>query len=139
LHWQPLLRCPMRLIAPPAATETSVPALFKQHEWIRYDRQTISGQLSARYVKQQVPTARGGLELDSVSAIVAMVSAGLGIALVHWVDASLSQAYPVRFVRLSRGAPAVQMALVARKADALSRPLQAVRDAMLTALADDKT
>ena len=43
LHWQPLLRSEMRLIVPPEATETSVPALFKQYEWIRYDRQTISG------------------------------------------------------------------------------------------------
>jgi DNA-binding transcriptional LysR family regulator len=135
LHWQPLLRSEMRLIAPPDATEASVPALFKQHDWIRYDRQTISGAMAARYVTRQLHAGRGALELDSVPAIVAMVSAGLGIALVHLVDAGLCQSYPVRFVRLGRGAPAVQMSLVTRKADADSRLLRAVRDAMHAALA----
>jgi len=38
-------------------------------------------------------------------------------------------------VRLARGAPAVQMSLVTRKADADSRPLRAVGDAMTVALA----
>ena len=135
LNWRPLLRSEMRLIVPPEATENSVPALFKQYEWIRYDRQTISGMLAARYVTRQVRTGRGALELDSVPAIVAMVSAGLGIALVHLVDAGFCQSYPVRFVRLSRGAPAVQMSFVTRKADADSRPLRAVGDAMTAALA----
>ena len=135
LNWRPLLRSEMRLIVPPQAPETSVPARFKQYEWIRYDRQTISGMLAARYVTRQVHTGRGALELDSVPAIVAMVSAGLGIALVHLVDAGYCQSYPVRFVRLSRGAPAVQMSLVTRKADADSRPLRAVGDAMTAALA----
>ncbi len=135
LNWRPLLRSEMRLIVPPDATETSVPALFKQFEWIRYDRHTISGAMAARYVAQQARPGRGALELDSVPAIVAMVSAGLGIALVHLVDAGFCQSYPVRFVRLGRGAPAVQMSLVTRKADANSRPLLAVGDAMTAALA----
>jgi len=135
LNWRPLVRSEMRLIVPPEAAESSVPALFKQYEWIRYDRHTISGMLAARYVTRQVRTRRGALELDSVPAIVAMVSAGLGIALVHLVDAGFCQSYPVRFVRLGRGAPAVQMSLVTRKADADSRPLRAVGDAMTAALA----
>ena len=135
LNWRPLVRSEMRLIVPPDAAENSVPALFKQYDWIRYDRQTISGMLAARYVTRQVRAGRGALELDSVPAIVAMVSAGLGIALVHLVDAGFCQSYPVRFVRLSRGAPAVQMSLVTRKADADSRPLRAVGDAMTAALA----
>ena len=135
LNWRPLVRSEMRLIVPPEAAENSVPALFKQYEWIRYDRQTISGMLAARYVTRQVRTGHGALELDSVPAIVAMVSAGLGIALVHLVDAGFCQSYPVRFVRLGRGAPAVQMSLVTRKADADSRPLRAVGDAMTAALA----
>lgn len=135
MHWRPLMRSEMRLIAPPDARETSVPALFKQYEWIRYDRQTISGQLAARYVGSQVRTGRGAMELDSVPAIVAMVSAGLGIALVHLVDSGFCQSYPVRFVRLGRAAPAVQMSMVSRKADADSRPLRAVGDAMTAVLA----
>jgi len=130
LHWQPLFRREMRLIAPPGASETTVAALFKQHDWIRYDRHTISGALAARYVASHVQSKRGSLELDSVPAIVALVSAGLGIAVVHLVDAGICQTHPVRFVRLGRDAPAVQMSLVTRKADAENRPLQAVREAL---------
>lgn len=134
LQWQPLLRSEMRLIVPPNATETSVPALFKEYEWIRYDRHTISGMLGARYVTSQVRTGHGALELDSIQAIIAMVSAGLGIALVHMVDAGFCQSYPVHFVRLGRGAPAVQLSLASRKADAESRPLRAVSEAVTSAL-----
>jgi DNA-binding transcriptional LysR family regulator len=134
LAWRPLLRSEMRLIVPPDATETAVPALFKQYDWIRYDRQTISGQLAARYVTQQVRAGRGALELDSIPAIIAMVSAGLGIALVHLVDAGFCQSYPVRFVKLGRGAPAIQLSLVTRKADADSRPLKALGDVMASVL-----
>lgn len=135
MNWRPLLRSEMRLIAPPGATETTVPALFKQYDWIRYDRQTISGMLSARYVTRHFRARRGAMELDSIPTIVAMVSAGLGIALVHLVDAGFCQSYPVRFVRLGRGAPAVQLSVVSRRADADSRPLRAVGDAMTAALA----
>jgi DNA-binding transcriptional LysR family regulator len=135
LQWHPLFRREMRLIAPPTAVETSVPALFKQHDWIRYDRQTISGAMAARYVAAHVQSKRGTLELDSVPAIVALVSAGLGVAVVHLVDAGICQTHPVRFVRLGRGAPAVQMSLVTRKADADSRLLLAVREAMVSGLA----
>jgi DNA-binding transcriptional LysR family regulator len=134
LHWQSLFRREMRLIVPPSATETTVQALFRQHDWIRYDRQTISGAMAARYVAAHVQSKRGTLELDSVPAIVALVSAGLGVAVVHLVDVGICQTHPVRFVRLGRGAPAVQMSLVTRKADADSRLLLAVREAMVSGL-----
>lgn len=134
LHWRSLLRSEMRLIVPPDVTETSVPALFRQHDWIRYDRQTTSGLLAARYVTQQAHVRRGALELDSIPAIIAMVSAGLGIALVHLVDAGFCQSYPVRFVRLGRDAPAVQLSLVMRKADADTRPLQAIGEVINSVL-----
>ncbi|MDP2006184.1 MAG: LysR family transcriptional regulator [Rubrivivax sp.] len=135
LLWHRLFRPEMRLIAPPTAVESSMPALFKQYDWIRYDRQTISGAMAARFVTGHVQNKRGTLELDSVPAIVALVSAGLGIAVVHLVDAGICQTHPVRFVRLGRAAPAVQMSLVTRKADADSRLLRALHEAMSGALA----
>jgi hypothetical protein len=63
-----------------------------------------------------------------------MVSAGLGIAMVHLVDAGFCQSYPVRFVKLGRGAPAIQLSLATRKADADSRPLKALGDVMASVL-----
>ncbi len=134
LNWHPLLRREMRLIAPLSAVETSVPVLFRQYDWVRYDRKTISGGLAARYVASHVRHQRGLLELDSIAGIVALVSAGVGISLVHLFDTGICQTYPVRIVRLGRGSPTVQMSLVTRKADADSRPLLAVKEAMMAAL-----
>lgn len=136
LRWQPLVRHELVLVAPPTATESSVAALFRQYEWIRYDRGTISGALAVRYVNTQVPEKRGHLEFDSVGAIVPMVSAGLGIAVVQIADFTLCQSYPVRIVRLGRHAPVLQMSLVSRKADDDDRPIGALRDAITSVLTD---
>lgn len=135
LAWQPLLRREMRLIAPPGATGTSVPALFRQHDWIRYDRQSVSGGLAARWVARHAQPRRSALELDSIAGIVALVSAGLGIAVLHLVDTSICRTHPVRFVRLGREAPAVQMSLVTRKTETDGRLLRAVAEALQQAVA----
>lgn len=118
LRWQPMLRRELVLVAPPTATESSVAALFKQYDWIRYDRSTVTGTL----------------EFDSTPAIVAMVSGGLGISVVQIADPGLVATYPVRIVRLGRGAPMLQLSLVTRKTDDDSRTLAAMREAMHTAL-----
>lgn len=134
LRWQPLLRKELMLIAPQDATETSAAALFRQYDWIRYDRQTVSGGLAARYVSERVPERRGTLDMDSVPAIVAMVSAGLGVAIVQISDPTLLTRYPVRTTRLGRGAPVLQLSLVSRKEDEPSRLVEVVREAMTSVL-----
>lgn len=136
LRWLPLVRHELVLVAPPAASETSVAALFRQYDWIRYDRDTVSGAMAARWVHAHVAEKRGQLEFDAVSAIVPMVSAGLGVSVVQIADFALCQSYPVRVVRLGRQAPVLQMAMVTRKADDDSRPIGALRDAVTSVLTD---
>jgi DNA-binding transcriptional LysR family regulator len=138
LHWQPMARRELVLIAPTSAKESAVPALFRQYEWIRYDRDTITGTMAARYVRAHIHEKRSEFEFDAVSAIIAMVSAGLGISIVQIADPRLLQIYPVRVLRLGRGAPSVQFSLVTRKTDAESRPLVALRDAMNSVLAEEQ-
>lgn len=138
LRWQPLLRRELVLVAPPTAIESSVASLFKQHEWIRYDRGTVTGSMAARFVNANVRDKHGQLELDSATAILAMVSAGLGVSVIQIADPSVLSNYPVRIVRLGRGAPVLQLSLVTRKADNDSRLISAVRDAMISALADSQ-
>jgi DNA-binding transcriptional LysR family regulator len=130
LRWQPMLRRELVVIAPPGAQESSVAALFRQYEWIRYDRDTVTGALAAGYVATHFKDKRSNFEFDTVAAIVSMVSAGLGISLVQLADPKLCRIYPVRIVRLGRGAPALQMSLVTRKADDDDRALGVLRDAM---------
>lgn len=134
LSWEPMLRRELVLIAPPSATEGSVAALFRRYDWIRYERETVTGALAARYVNANVKDCRSTQELGSAMAIVAMVSAGLGVAIVQPPDAAQLLSYPVRIVRLGRSAPTLQLSLVTRKADAENRGLQALRDAMRAAL-----
>lgn len=135
LRWTPMLRRELVLIAPPASTEANVASLFRLYDWIRYDRNTVSGAMAAQYVGTHVPEIRGTLEFDSAPAIVAMVSGGLGVSVVQTPDPMVLQGYPVRIVRLGRAAPVLTMALVTRKADDDNRSVAAVRDAMRHTLA----
>ena len=134
LHWQPLVRNELVLVAPPDSTEKRLPALFKAYDWIRFDPETLTGRLAARHVQQHAPAARSSVELQSVLAVVAMVSAGLGVSVVVLPDRRLALAWPVRVLPLGAGAPAIQISFVARKADAGGRQLEAVHEAVATAL-----
>lgn len=133
LLWHPVLRREMVLVAPPGAAEARAPALLKTHEWIRFDAETGTGRMAAQWVRKHAPGARHTIESQSVHAIVAMVSAGLGVSVVPEPDAQTTLAHPVRIVRLGRDAPQVQVALVARPQDADSRKLEALRAAMAAA------
>jgi DNA-binding transcriptional LysR family regulator len=138
LRWQAMMRRELVLIAPPGAKEASLAALFKQHDWIRYDRETVTGSMAARFVASSSFEKRGHLEFDSTPAILAMVSAGLGISVVQISDPALLRSYPVRIVRLGRGGPVLQFSLVTRKADDDSRLVAAVRDALRSVLASQQ-
>lgn len=130
LRWTPMLRRELVLIAPPGNSDSNVASLFRLYEWIRYDRNTVSGALAAQYVGSHVQEVRGTLEFDSAPAIVAMVSGGLGVSILQSPDAAVLQAYPVRIVRLGRAAPVLTMALVTRKTDDDNRSVGAVLEAM---------
>lgn len=135
LHWHPLQDQELALVAPPGGRDTSAAALFRRHEWIRYDRKTIAGRLAARYVNRHLRSRHGTIELDGVRAILAMVNAGLGVSIVQLSEPGVSLTYPVRVLRL-RDAPVIRFALVMRKADADSRPLTALKQVLEQVLAD---
>lgn len=135
LHWHPVMRCPLSLVVPPRETETSLSKLFARYEWIRYDSRTIAGRAAARYIHARARAASGTLELDAVRAIMAMVSAGLGISLVQLSEPGIVTAFPVRVLALP-DAPELRFTLVTRVSDADSRPLAALREAIDAAMAD---
>ncbi len=130
LAWHPVLRRELVLLAPPQSTQERPVNLLKQHEWIRFDPDTNAGRLAARWVRKHAAGARPTMELQSVQAVVAMVSAGLGVSIVQQPDTLMTLAHPVRVLSLGRGAPAVQVSLVSRPADATSRKLEVLRDAL---------
>ena len=129
LHWHNLAREPFVLIAPPASKNASIAELFETYEWIRFDTTLTGGRIAARYVHRIAPRARSTIELASIEAIVAMVSAGVGVSLVPVPRDPLRGAYPVREIRLGRHAPTRQIAFVCRAADRDKRRSIALRDA----------
>ena len=133
LHWQPLLKRGLALLVPPQERERSLTALLRRYEWIRYDRNTISGAMAAKYIHRRFGgKPDGSLEFDSVRAIASLVSAGLGISLVPLMEPALSTLYPVTVIAL-RDAPVLQFSLVTRKADVESRQLRALQEILLAA------
>jgi DNA-binding transcriptional LysR family regulator len=135
VRWSVLETRELVLLAPSTTVKSSVAALFKEHEWIRYDRASVTGAMAVRFVNAHVPEKHPSLEFDSVPAIVAMVSAGLGVSIVQLADAGICLAYPVRILSLGRNAPRLRMSLVVRKADEDDRRLKALRTVMETTLA----
>jgi DNA-binding transcriptional LysR family regulator len=129
LSWCNLAREPFVLLAPPNTTSNSVAGLLQSHQWIRFDASLTGGRIAASFVHRVAPRARGTLELVSIEAIVAMVSAGLGVSVVPRLRSPLRGAYPVREISLGRHAPTRQIAFVCRAADADNRRVAAVREA----------
>jgi DNA-binding transcriptional LysR family regulator len=130
LSWHPVLRRELVLVSPPEVADARPASLFRQHGWIRFDPETSTGRLAARWVRQHAPGARAIMELQSVPAVLSMVCAGLGISIVPRPDAQSLRAHPVRVLRLGRDAPQLQVSLVSRHADADSRKLGVLREAL---------
>ena len=65
------------------------------------------------------------MEVRSIDAIVAMVSAGLGVSIVPEPRQALLEAHGVRALGLGRGGPTRQIAVVRRRADAANRNIDA--------------
>ncbi|MBV6306784.1 LysR family transcriptional regulator [Candidimonas humi] len=136
LRWHTLLVRELALIVPPLERETSVKALLKRYEWIRYDRKTVVGRMSARYFKTQGGARHSQVELDEVRAVVAMVSAGLGISMVQLAEPSICLTYPVRVLHPVPPPPTLRFALVVRAGDADKRTLNVLRQTMDAVLRD---
>jgi DNA-binding transcriptional LysR family regulator len=137
LAWRNLSKQPLVLLAPASASDEGVRALIERLGWIRYDTDLTGGRLAAACVRRIAPRARPTMELRAIDAIVAMVSAGLGVSVVPRPRGALLAAHRVRAMRLPRGAPARTIALVHRAADAGQRNIDAVASAFERAYASE--
>ena len=126
LAWQDLARQPFVMLVPAGAQTASPKDLLQRLELIRYDTSLTGGRIAAHYVRQVYPQARCVMEMRSIDAIVAMVSAGLGVSIVPQPRKALLDAHGVREVSLGRGGPTRQIALVRRRADSGNRNIDAV-------------
>ena len=135
LAWQNLAKQPFVMLVPPGAQGASPHELLQRFDLIRYDPSLTGGRIAAQYVQRVLPQARCAMEVRSIDAIVAMVSAGLGVSIVPRPRKALLEAHRVREVPLGRGGPTRQIALVRRRADSGHRNIDAVFRALVSAYA----
>jgi DNA-binding transcriptional LysR family regulator len=135
LHWQNLAKQPFVMLVPPDTPGTSPQDLLQRLDLIRYDSSLIGGRIAARYVRQVFPRARCAMEVRSIDAIVAMVSAGLGVSIVPQPRKALLDAYRVRELALGKKGPTRQIAIVRRSTDTDNRNIDAVFQAVASACA----
>jgi DNA-binding transcriptional LysR family regulator len=121
------------MLAPPGTLASSPQDLLQRLHLIRYDVTLTGGRIAAQYVRRIFPQARGVMEVRSIDAIVAMVSAGLGVSIVPQPRKALLEAHGVREVSLGRSGPTRQIALVRRRADSGNRNIDAVFHALVAA------
>ena len=133
LAWQNLAKQPFVMLVPPGAQAASPHDLLQRFDLIRYDPSLTGGRLAAQYVQRVLPQARCAMEVRSIDAIVAMVSAGLGVSIVPRPRKALLEAHRVRQVPLGRGGPTRQIAVVRRRADSGHRNIDAVCRALVSA------
>lgn len=80
--WLTLREEPLILIARQGMVMDDPLTLLRRERFIRYDRNQWGGQIVDRYLRQNGVRLREWLELDALDAIAALVSRGLGIAIV---------------------------------------------------------
>jgi DNA-binding transcriptional LysR family regulator len=129
LLWQNLTKQAFVMLVPSDAPAAPPQELLQRLGWIRYDIALTGGRIAAHYVKRVFPRARCSMEVRSIDAIVAMVSAGLGASVVPRPRASLLAAHAVRQVRLGKNGPTRQISLARRSADTENRNIDAIRQA----------
>lgn len=80
--WLTLRHEKMVLITPLDIPLDDPEQMIGQHPFIRYDRNQWGGQIVDRYLRENGMRVQEWLELDALEAIAALVSRGLGIAIV---------------------------------------------------------
>jgi DNA-binding transcriptional LysR family regulator len=133
LRWTPLLDEDFVLVVPAGLPGRDVKALLRQSPWLRLDRETVAGQMAARFVDHLLPNRQPLIDVPAIEAIVAMIAAGIGVSVLPRLRPRTKAVYPVREISLGPGAPVRQIVMVRRGADAGMRRLDAVEQAFVTA------
>lgn len=98
--WSPFAREPLVLIAPPDAPDRTAGELLAAFPFIRYTRQAWVGRLIHAMMRRRRIKVAEVMTLDTLEAVTAMVSHGLGVSIVPERGRSVPLAFPVRVVAL---------------------------------------
>lgn len=99
--WQPLLREPYVLAVPNRIEGDDWLALLQEQSFIRYERSSFGGRQVDRFLRSLSVAVRESVEIDDISAMVALVGQGLGVALLPMTEGNLPLPPSVRVVSLA--------------------------------------
>ena len=131
LYWRDLAEQPFVFVAPAHSESDDMSELVARYGWIQFDTTLTSGRTAATYLHRVAPGARPRFELESIEAVLAMVSQGLGVSIIPRLPASMSSRVLVRQIPLRGPAPQRQISFVCRATDADTRKAIAIRDAFV--------
>lgn len=131
LYWQDLERQPFVFVAPPDTGDLSIGALLKRYNWLQFDTSLTSGRVAASHMHKLAPGLKPRFELESIEAVLSMVSSGLGVSIIPRTRGAMTTAHPVREISLGKDAPRREIAFACRGVDADNRRVMALRDALL--------
>jgi DNA-binding transcriptional LysR family regulator len=122
LRWTALAREPFRLLVPRDVKGNDWADLISQQPFVRYDRTSFGGRQVDRFLRTAHLTVNEVCELDELDAIVRLVAAGLGVALVP--ETSTQRRWPaaVRAIDLGTQTFHRDIGLVHRSPHELSEP-----------------
>lgn len=100
LRWSPFMREPLVLIAPLDAPDRPAGELLAAYPFIRYTQQAWVGRLIHATMKRRRIKVAETMTLDTLEAVTAMVSRGLGVSIVPERGQGVAFAFPVRTVVL---------------------------------------
>lgn len=133
LVWEDLERQPFVFVAPPDSPSLPVTTLIKRYNWLQFDTSLSSGRVAASFLHRLSPSTRPKFELESIEAVLSMVSSGLGVSIVPQLRGMTVDAYPVRQIALGARAPVRQISFVCRGLDADNRRVSVLKDAFIAA------
>lgn len=125
LHAEVIAREPFVLVAPLDLEGDDPRQLLSEQPLIRYDQRSFGGRRVTQFLRERKLEVRQTLELDELDAIVKMVRAGLGVALVPMAGLWLEHARDVRVIDLGEMVFFREIVLVTKYLQRQS-PLQAL-------------
>lgn len=131
LYWRDLAQQPFVFVAPPDTEGTDIRQLVETCGWIQFDTTLTSGRTTASYLHRLLPGVRPRFELESIEAVLAMVSQGLGVSIIPRLPTGGSARASVRQLPLEGTVPRRQISFVCRASDADTRRALAIRDAFV--------
>jgi len=100
LHAEVIARQTFVLITPAGMEGDDPRQILSDNPFIRYDQRSFGGRRVTQFLRERKLEVRQTLELDELDAIVKMVRAGLGVALVPMAGLWLEHAENVRIIDL---------------------------------------